>query len=318
MNIAVSIVGEGLGHSTRQIALIRKLQKNHTITVFCPENIEPFLKKSLDCDFVSIPHIRLVKKNNKLLPYRTVVKFLYEFYIKYRNSKKKLVQELKKRNIDAVIVDYEPIMAIVAKRAQLPVISINHQAAVRFDWSLPSFYVWVANKYMMPYFNKSFSVSFYNGDIGPVLRDEVKNAKVETQDFFVVYPKKVFSDALKNIDATFKLFPSEKEDFVTELAKSKGVITTAGHQLATECMHLKKPLLVLPQDGQYEQQLNAKMTKASGWGEICDPNDKEGSIREFIENIDHFPHSVDRSKLTLEDDTEFAIKKIEHALEELV
>lgn len=86
----------------------------------------------------------------------------------------------------------------------------------------------------------------------------------------MVYLKKSLAEELLPILKLFpqnklRFFPNSEHDFITSLASCRGVISSAGHQLISECLHLQKPMLVIPESGQYEQQLNAEMLEKTGW-----------------------------------------------------
>lgn len=49
----------------------------------------------------------------------------------------------------------------------------------------------------------------------------------------------------------------DETTFVEDLASARAVLATAGHQLASEAMHLGKPMLLCPEDSA-EQRLNAR------------------------------------------------------------
>jgi uncharacterized protein (TIGR00661 family) len=56
------------------------------------------------------------------------------------------------------------------------------------------------------------------------------------------------------------------EGFLADLAGARGVIASAGFSLISECMYLKKKMLLLPLAGQYEQIINAQYIEKLGLG----------------------------------------------------
>jgi uncharacterized protein (TIGR00661 family) len=56
------------------------------------------------------------------------------------------------------------------------------------------------------------------------------------------------------------------EGFLADLASARGVIASAGFSLISECMYLKKKMLLLPVAGQYEQIINAHYVQKLGLG----------------------------------------------------
>jgi hypothetical protein len=112
--------------------------------------------------------------------------------------------------------------------------------------------------------NKRLHVSFYLGDIGPLIRPELLERSRSRKGPWVLHLKPEYRApvlaALERAGITdYELFPRKEGDFDGALARCRGVISSAGHQIISEALVLGKPILVLPQTGQYEQALNAKM-----------------------------------------------------------
>jgi uncharacterized protein (TIGR00661 family) len=59
-------------------------------------------------------------------------------------------------------------------------------------------------------------------------------------------------------------------EFVHDLARCACVVSTAGHQLISEACFLGKPMLAIPEPGQYEQYINAFYLEKVGGGRRCD------------------------------------------------
>jgi len=111
----------------------------------------------------------------------------------------------------------------------------------------------------------------------PVIRPVVCQLKSREEDFIVVYftiakgkeklaellhkfPQKTFyiygyDVEQKTGNCIFK--KRSTEGFLNDLAGCKAVIATAGFSLISECMYLRKKMLLLPVKGQYEQIINA-------------------------------------------------------------
>jgi predicted glycosyltransferase len=60
--------------------------------------------------------------------------------------------------------------------------------------------------------------------------------------------------------------PHSSEGFLDDLAGAYGIVASAGASLIGECMHLRKPMLLLPVAGQYEQLVNARYAQKLGLG----------------------------------------------------
>ena len=104
----------------------------------------------------------------------------------------------------------------------------------------------------------------------------------------------------------FSVFPDPERDFIAHLAGCRGVITNAGHQLLSETLHLRKPILTLPLEGQYEQRLNARMMERSGRGIPGCAEDPLPALQRFFTLTDSsagFPMAEAPAGFVLEDDS---------------
>ena len=75
------------------------------------------------------------------------------------------------------------------------------------------------------------------------------------------------------------------EGFLADLAGARGVIASAGFSLISECMYLRKKMLLLPLAGQYEQIINAHYIQKLGLG-ISAENLDEPIIARFLDELD--------------------------------
>jgi uncharacterized protein (TIGR00661 family) len=78
------------------------------------------------------------------------------------------------------------------------------------------------------------------------------------------------------------------EGFLQDMAGSRGVIASAGFSLVSECMALRKRMLLVPVAGQYEQLLNARYVERLGLG-TWDRRLTPAAVSRFLEGLDHPP-----------------------------
>ena len=69
-------------------------------------------------------------------------------------------------------------------------------------------------------------------------------------------------------DGRFRFRPLSAE-FVQDLARCDRLIGSAGHQLICEARYFQKPVLAIPEPGQYEQYINAWFVQHYGLGIQC-------------------------------------------------
>jgi len=190
---------------------------------------------------------------------------------------------LKVKDYDLVVVDFEPITSYACKFKGVTALQISHQAAYWSDHSpRPQRRVlhweWVL-KYMSPAVYKiGFHFQPYDRFVlPPIIRREVRNLVPSKGESILVYLPSYAGDELA---AFFAQFPGQKFEifttttsqvhaqnitlqqpsvaqFLQAISKCKAVICGAGFETPAEALHLGKPLLVIPIEGQYEQACNA-------------------------------------------------------------
>ena len=296
MKIVYGCNGEGRGHAARTAALWPELNRSLDITVWCPESIQPFLyEKCHDIRIQTIRGLHFSLREHRVDYWGTIV-MNSPILGKFNTITDQMAKEMKERGIQGVISDFEPFTAVASAKAGIPLINLNHPAVVRRSLSLlpDAVSAKIVASFMTPPAQKNLICSFYDGDVGPILRDEIRQAVPRKGDYILVYVKKSSAEEIKRILADFPkkefhIFPDYEKDFVTSLAGCAGVIAPAGHQLLSEALFLKKPILAIPQQGQYEQRLNARMLKASGWGRQTEMKKLKGDLTTFLEELPFFP-----------------------------
>jgi len=152
----------------------------------------------------------------------------------------------------------------------------------------------------------------------PILKGSTKslaNDSGDTQDILVyLSAQQTFRQTYEEIeticsefgDSTFHIFTSTRpeeqkvsnviayshgdKNFMNILSRCRGIISTAGHTLLSEAMHLNIPVYALPLDI-YEQQMNAFIIHQSGFGistELLENN----SVGIFLNNIEEYKENI--------------------------
>ena len=67
-------------------------------------------------------------------------------------------------------------------------------------------------------------------------------------------------------DATLTFHRLDDERFLAMMARCSGLVTTAGFESVSEAMYLGRPVLMVPVEGHFEQQCNARDAAAAGAG----------------------------------------------------
>jgi hypothetical protein len=234
-----------------------------------------------------------------------------------------------------VLSDFEPFTSRGAKLAGIPVIQLNHPGIVDRSKSLNPAAIAsrIVARYMMGHSDRRIICSFFDGDVGPIIRTGLRCQTISREGYFVVYQKKIYARYLEPLFAKFgsrkfRLFPSEGESYERALAGAEGLIAPAGHQSISEALALGKPVFVIPIENQYEQELNAQKLAESGFGDWCYYQELETRLPIFIQNIDHYAGRLEnakknggtvlhgQSKWQCTDDTMKAVSMIEAFMEE--
>jgi uncharacterized protein (TIGR00661 family) len=320
MNILYGLSGEGYGHSSRALLIIPFLQKlGHKVKVLTYSKAEDVLKDGFDV--FEIHGMHLIFENHRIKKRKTIWSNIKNFPKNYLERKKiqKLVNDF---NPDLCITDYEPLTYIISKLYHLPLISIgNHQIIDYAKINIPVRYY---RDYMfVKGINKSFTP---NADffiittflkmknkknvyfVPPIVRDEVKKVKCSDNGKVLVYlnhadyvldilkeiPEKeflIYGFNVKRKEANLEF--KTKDTFLKDLANCNAIISTAGFTLISEAIYLKKPLLAIPQKGQFEQVFNAITLKKAGFGEYHDKSDlNEKRIIDFLKNLGKYKKNL--------------------------
>ncbi|MFP4643105.1 MAG: glycosyltransferase family protein [Spirochaetales bacterium] len=288
----MSCAGEGFGHVSRLISFAQGLKRRHELILFVPSSVQHHIRRNLpDAHVVTIPYFHLVKCEDRI-DYLATAKQNIAKAIRFRADVSAIRRTLASCGAAAIISDYDPYLPAAARSLDLPVLQINHPSIVTKSPSmLPDALVAKAiARAMTGPSDRRLLVSFYNGDIGPILREELTKHPTVHGDYFVVYVKPTYRrrvvGELTRLGVPYRLFPNPREDYAQALAGCRGLITGAGHQSLSEAVTLGKPVFAIPQRGQYEQRLNARMLVESGWGMKGRFSNLNKTLPAFIRHVD--------------------------------
>lgn len=321
LKIAISLNGEGRGHLTRVSALARRLEKRHILGFWCP----PTIRKELSAAFPNsmirpIPGLRFVMKGAEVDYIATAAANLPGI-LSAGAAVSALAGDLAEFRADGVLSDFEPYLPEAAVRLGLPILQLNHPGIVtRMGGGEPEAHLarLVASR-MMGRFDRLVLSSFYEGDVGPIIRPEILRTRRHAQhgNYVVVYAKDEFRERFRDTldrmpGIRFRYFPDPTQDFPSALAGCRAVIAPSGHQMASEALCLRKPIFAVPISGQYEQRLNGQMLKASGRGDWAPQDSFEEPVRRFLRELNSYPRAPDpRYRFRFKDDGARAARLVE-------
>jgi uncharacterized protein (TIGR00661 family) len=126
--------------------------------------------------------------------------------------------------------------------------------------------------------------------VPPLLRNEINTLKPTSESFFLAYTTQPglrsvvygahhqqpgqalryyhsgVGNAEEQVDDTLTECRLDGQLYLTDMARCKAVITTAGFESVCEALYLGKPVLMMPQPNHYEQACNALDGQRAGAG----------------------------------------------------
>jgi UDP:flavonoid glycosyltransferase YjiC (YdhE family) len=292
MKIAYSCNGEGFGHVSRLATLLPHLEESHQVGLFLPRSVVAFLTGKVGPrPSVPIPGLHFVHRGDRILAKESFLKGL-PVALAFPFTVARLARKLRADGYQAVICDFEPHLAWAGKLAGLPVFQLNHpgiMTRVRDHGLLPWLSALGARMMEGPW-DERILVSFFQGDVGPLLRPALRRREPRNRGTIVVNLKPSYRAPVLEVLARYpgwkwRVFPAPGQNFDTALLDCTAVISPAGHQVLAEALALGKPILALPQEGQPEQHLNAVKLLATGRGRIGSLATFERDLAAFLADL---------------------------------
>lgn len=331
MRIAYGVMGYGRGHAMRVMAVLPALMRKHEVTIFAGEDAYEALSSKFPS--VRIPLVRYhYNAQGQLSAGRTATHNIEPLWdlIKRGPGSQAVERELHERRIDLVISDSEPWTHQAARRLGIPRIGFDHIGVIpfckpHFPRELVPLGIRDALVYrlLMGEPDRILISSFYPAIprqptthvVGPVLRDRVLRARPVYGNYLLAYfnkgrhqyrpsldralraiPKKVivYGTPRRGLDGNLDFRAPDDAQFVKDLAHCQAVISTAGNQLLSEAIYLRKPILALPEDA-FEQRLNASMIERMGVGEGASLRHlRPLVVEEFLQRHAYYSSNMDR------------------------
>lgn len=203
----------------------------------------------------------------------------------------KEVRSLPIDQYDLVINDFEPISAWAAYFKNKACVALSNQCVVLANIKPNQVKEDLIGKFIINHYAPSTSEYGFHYEpyaphiFTPLIRKEIRNAKVSDQGHYTVYlPAYDNQRLIKKLsalsDVKWEVFtkhskeeekirnihirPITNDSFLKSITSSTGVLCAAGFGTTSEALFLGKKLLVIPQKQQYEQQCNAVALKKMG------------------------------------------------------
>jgi len=317
MRIAYSFAGEGMGHAARTSVIGPLLEKNHDVVYFVPEVVKDFVASKMGKRrYEQVHHFFFEKKGERVRLFATIFRTI-PLLLRFPLEMIRLVDRLRALRIDAVISDFDPFLPWAARITGVPVLQINHPGVVqRVLRPRPiAMITALATRLLEGPWSDRIHISFYSGDVGPILRDEIFTHPVRDDGTILVNLKNclrpVVLPVLDAMGLHYRLVPQPGVNFEEALSACSFVLSTAGHQIIVESIALNKPILVIPQRGQWEQQLNAEMVEKTGKGKSTTVDRLRGDLLDFKIHVECYRSNRVPAYFIIADDRKSILLRIE-------
>jgi len=342
-----SVFGEGYGHATRSTAIIEELQKNHKLLITGFNKSYIYLKERFPEETHKLEGPGFVYKDNKVSVGRTVWEFSKAFPRQSTKNISHAFNLIKRFKPDLIISDFEPTSHYLAYFLRIPIIGIDNMSVlskckidVKKGDRLDYFYAkrvinlfTPSRGYHLILTLKKFKIKKDNVFLfSPVLRKKILNSKSKGGDFILVYQttqanfKKLIKD-FKKIKKSFIIYGTNENrkdknllfkkfnesGFIRDLSCCEAVIMTGGFTTISEAVYLKKPMLIVPAENQFEQKFNGVTVKEMKIGD-CEKSLDKAKISSFIKNISFYKKNLEKIGIWNND---ALINKIEELIKEL-
>ena len=280
--IIYAVAGEGFGHSSRSHLIGQRLiDAGHELMFVGSQKSLAYLKQYFPEQVNEIFGLSFAYDDGHVDPIETLKKNLLKLGQANRQNDDLFKNHFEPFNPDLVISDFEPFSAWWAFRKKVPFISIDHEHMLTLcklehqgkNWFsrmtasivTESYYVGAIAYIIVNFFRAPLNI-----DAAilapPIVRPSVTELEPLEGDYILMYSTTGQGpDQLRRIlagfdkqkfyiygfdqagvfgNCTFK--ERSTQGFLTDLAGCRGVIASAGFSLISECMHLKKKMLLLP------------------------------------------------------------------------
>ena len=292
--ILYGVAGEGFGHCSRAHLIgQRLLDAGHDVMFVGFAKAPLYLRQVFGDRAREILGLSFEYDHGRINRWKTFERNLLRFPRIVRSNRRFFRDEVDRFGPDLVLSDFEPFSAWWAWRHGVPLVSVDNEHLLthcRLDHlrrqavsrliaeAVTRCYAFRADAYVV--------LSFFDLPVKgrsvvlapPVVRTKVNELQPTEGDYLMVYASTGQGrDALLDV---LDRFPRQRftiygfdihaergncvfkrrstEGFLGDLADSRGVIASAGFSLISECMALKKKMLLVPVAGQYEQFINAR------------------------------------------------------------
>jgi len=319
--IIYGVAGEGFGHSSRSHLIGQRLiEGGHNVMFVGSQKSLVYLKQYFGPRVKEIFGLSFAYENGRIDKSETLKRNLLNLPEGNKQNDELFKKYFEPFRPELVISDFEPFSAWWAWRNRVPFISIDHEHMLtlcKLEHPAKSWFSRITASVVTECHYVGavayIIINFFRSDLRidsavlslPIIRPIVRELAASEGEHILVYStigkgEKQLQKVLGKFgDEKFCVYGFEKkseyencvfkkrstEGFLNDLASARGVVASAGFSLLSECLHLKKKMLLLPVAGQYEQIINAHYIEKLGLGVSAEKLDEKVLAR-FIDELD--------------------------------
>jgi len=274
--------------------------------------------------------LTIVTEDNEVRNFKTLLENLKGAVTGWPQNVRAYFDIAEKFKPDVVISDFESWSYLFGKNHRLPVISVDNMQIINRCLHAPSItqgheaefqtakgivkskvpgaYHYLISTFFYPPIRKK-RTSLHP----PILRPEILAAKPETANHLLVYQTYTTNtelpELLKSSGIECRIYglrrdlkediregnllyrPFSEQGFIEDLRTARGVISGGGFTLMGEAVYLRRPVLSVPVQKQFEQVLNARYLEAEGYG-LCAEELTREKLAEFLSRLPEFERAL--------------------------
>ncbi|WMS86627.1 MJ1255/VC2487 family glycosyltransferase [Pleionea litopenaei] len=313
MKILYGVQGTGNGHITRARVMAKSFEKFGISVdwIFSGRSKDDYFDMQCFGDFQCFRGLTFAVENGKINIFKTAKQL--NFSQLFRDAKNLAIN-----HYDLIVSDFEPVSAWAARRAKKTSIGISHQSA--FQYKIPKRgNNWFTQQVMNWFAPVDQAIGLHWHHFGQPILPPVIDVdahtflpEVDPKHILVYFPFQslsnlvalvkpfdqhhfyIYHDVAEPIDqGHIHIRPFSRENFQSDLAKTRGVICGAGFELPSESVHLGKHLLIQPVGGQMEQLSNSLALQQLGLATVCQAFDHQ-ILNQWLTNIAQQGHQNQR------------------------
>ena len=252
---------------------------------------------------------------------------------------------------EAVVSDFESWTYLYAKLHRLPILSIDNMQIINRCTHAPEILAGHQTEFQatkafikgkLPFCNHYLITTFFRPPIRkpdtslfpPILRPEILDAPRRRGDHLLVYQTAEGNDGLvdalaqtgfecriygmrrtlqeEQVEGSLRYRPFSEKGFIDDLASARGVIAGGGFTLMGEAVYLRKPMLAVPLEHQFEQVMNGRYLEKEGFGRMAKTLTDPAVVRDFVAAI---PGCEEKLATYAQDGNHLLFQKVDELLD---